>query len=197
MTPTLTPSLGDAAFIASINDDFTRMFEGYNKPLRDGFTLAVANWQLNDPIYAADQKLNPSVIRPPFPTPPMLKRVDLAIVDQIFAAYQTSLASGLPTPVLDISAAVTTYQMPYTPPSTAIVLPPPPANPIGPEEGIGSGVYNDKDGDPRVNGAVFYLFGIPMRLHVIPTMFGFSRFYVVDWTAPTPPSPNYTGDPVA
>lgn len=192
MTPTLGSSAGDSAFIASINDDFTRMFEGYNKPLRDNFTLAVSNWQLNDPIYAAEQKTNPLVLRPPFPTPPMLKRVDLAIVDQIFVAYQTSMVNGLPA-VLDISPAITTYQMPYTPPSAPVAIPPP-ANPIGPEEGVGSGVYNDKDGDPRVNGDVFYLFGIPMRLHVIQTMFGFSRFFVIDWTAPPPPTPNFTGD---
>lgn len=188
----VAPSPGDAAFLAGINDNFTRMFAGYNQPLIDKFTGDVAEWKLNDPILAADQRLHPELVRPPFPTPPLLKRIDLGILDQVFGAYNVSMMSGAPAS-LDISAAVTVYQMPYTPPS-APVPPPPPANPIGPEEGIGSGVYNDKDGDPRVNGDVFYMFGVPFRLHVLQTMFGVRRFFVIDETAPAPPSPTFTGD---
>jgi hypothetical protein len=194
-TTPIAPSPGDSAFIASLNDQYTRMFSAYNQPKIDEFNLAVANWQLNDPILASEQITNPSIVRPPRPQPPMLKRIDLVKLDEVFAAYNAALVNGTPA-TLDLTAAVTDYLMPYTPPGGPAGTVPLThlTDPIGPEEGIGSGVFSDKDGDDRVNGAGVYRFGVPYRLHVQPTPWAISRYFVVDFTLGQPPTPTFTGD---
>jgi hypothetical protein len=192
-TTPIAPSPGDAGYLAGINDQFTRAFAAFNQPRIDNFNQEVIDWQRNNAVMVSEAKTNPNVVPPPFPAPPMLKGIDLGIADQIFTAYAASLTAGV-SATLDISAAVTTYQMKYTPPAVA---PPPgrPANPIGPEEGVGSGIFSDVDGDDRAGEALFYEFGIPYRLKV---RLGWGnimvRRWLPDFTAPQPPTPTFTGD---